>query len=220
MQVKLWLKIGAVAVSVVAVGPLFAPNLMAFPYRAQVGRHQVYSVTPLPPAIEGVVRIADSKVAASPSGSFRASDQSIFLTGGGWRWKWLAATRQNSFAITRAVNDAIIVNRADVANDEVHRRAMIGDRRSLSGVIAHEMTHASIRSHFGSMADWRYPSVLREGYCDFVAGEGSLTDAEARALLQQGAEHPALAYWTGRKRIEGELGSNGYDIDRLFAEWR
>lgn len=80
---KLWFKIGALTASGIAVGPLFAPNLLAFPYQAQVGRHQVYSVTPLPATIEAVVRNADRKVGASPSGSFRASDQPIFLTGGG-----------------------------------------------------------------------------------------------------------------------------------------
>lgn len=216
---KLWLRMAAVAGSGIAVGPLFAPALMAFPYQAQVGQHQIYSVKPLPLAIVSIVRLADTKVAESPSGSFRAPDQSIFLTGGGWRWMWLAGTSQSAFAITRAVNDAIIVNGADVANNEVHRPAAIGGRRSLSGVIAHEMTHASIRSHFGISADWRYPSALREGYCDFVAGEGSLSDAQAHALIQQAANHPALPYWTGRKRIERELAS-GADIDRLFAERR
>lgn len=80
------------------------------------------------------------------------------------------------------------------------------------------MTHGLIRRHFGLLADWRYPAWLREGYCDDVAGGGSLTDAAAASLLRDGQSVPALAYWQGRKRVERRMATNDGSVDRLFAE--
>ena len=82
------------------------------------------------------------------------------------------------------------------------------------------MTHGLIRARFGITSDWRYPAWLREGYCDYVAGGGSLTDAEAARLLSTHHDHPALVYWQGRKRIEAELARNGASVDALFAAHR
>jgi len=78
------------------------------------------------------------------------------------------------------------------------------------------MTHTAIRKHFGLFADRRYPTWLREGYCDYVAGGGSLTDAEAAALIKFDPRHAALVYWRGRKRVETELNQLGGSVDALF----
>jgi hypothetical protein len=82
------------------------------------------------------------------------------------------------------------------------------------------MTHGLIRAHFGLLADWKYPAELREGYCDHVAGSSSLTDRDARMLELAGKEIPALAYWRGRKKVEGALAANHGDVDAMFANWR
>jgi hypothetical protein len=74
---------------------------------------------------------------------------------------------------------------------------------SLHGTIAHEMTHGLIRAHFGTLGDHRYPAELREGYCDYVAGGGSITDAEALKLQRSAPSAPALVYGPaqeGRRR--------------------
>lgn len=216
-QVLRWL---AFAAMLTIVAPVVAPPLLALPYKERIGAHIVRSAEPITPAVREAVADADRRVAASPSGDYRAPDQPIFLTGGGWRWFWLAGTAQGGFAVTRAVNDAIVLNRTDGAAALVHNGAEIGGQRSLAGVIAHEMTHGSLRAHFGVTANFVYPAELREGYCDYVAGEGSLSDAEAQALQARGANHPALIYWSGRKRIEKEMARPGMTVERLLAEWQ
>jgi len=95
----------------------------------------------------------------------------------------------------------------------------VAGRRSLDRVIAHEMTHGAIRAHFGPAADLRYPQELREGYCDYVADESSLSDAEAKALIARGESVPALPYWKGRKKVEARMAEPGMTVDRLFATW-
>lgn len=209
----------ALAVPLAAAAPLLAPPLLAAPYKERIGAHTVRSVEPITPAVRAAVIEADRRVAASPSGSFRAPDQAIFVTDGGWRWSWLAATARGGFAMTRAFNDTIVVNRTDPATAIVRNGAEVGGERTLAGLVAHEMTHGSLRAHFGLLADFSYPAELREGYCDYVARESSLDDAEARALKRQGRFHPALIYWSGRKRVAAEMARPGASVDRLFAEW-
>jgi hypothetical protein len=212
-----WLA-GALVSAIAA--PVLTPQLLAAPYKERVGTHVVRSVDPITPAVRAAVVEADRRVESSPSGAYRAPDQSIFLTAGGWRWLWLAGTAQGGFAVTRAINDAIIVNRTDGAKALVHNGAAVGGQRLLAGVIAHEMTHGSLRAHFGVTVDFVYPAELREGYCDYVAQESSLGDAEALALRRQGQFHPALIYWSGRKRVAEEMARPGAGVERLFAEWK
>lgn len=209
-----------VAVAVVVSLPIAAPQLLAFPYSAQIAGHRVRSVEPISLAIVAAVAEADQWVAGSGLGAARAADQPIYLTGGGWRWRWLSAPDGGAMALTRAVNEAIIVNRLDETKQFVRNGRPVGGQRKLAGVIAHEMTHGSIRAHFGWMADFRYAQRLREGYCDYVARGGTLTDAEAEALRRSGTQHPALPYWEGRKQVEGIMARPGQTVDSLFAEWR
>lgn len=208
----------ALAVAV-TIGPVYAPQLLAFPHHTTIAGHAVYSEQPLSPKLAAVVAEADRRVAASPSGTWRASNQPIFLTDGGWRWTWLSNAMRGGFAVSRAANDAIVVNRSDADKDMTYNGAPIAGERSLSGVIAHEMTHGSIRARFGLTADLRYPRELREGYCDYVAGESSLSDAQAKALIARGESAPALPYWQGRKKVEAAMAQAGMNVDRLFATW-
>lgn len=198
------------------ISPLAAPQLLAFPYSAEVGAHRIYSEAPISPRLTEVVKNADHLASRSPIAAPRT--QPIFLTDGGWRWTFLALLSRSAFAFSRSPFETIVVNRNDQAADRVFRPAAVGGVRSLSATLAHEMTHTAIRKHFGMFADRRYPAWLREGYCDFVAGGGSLTDVEAAKLLKSDPSHAALIYWDGRKRVEAELKANHGSVDALFQD--
>jgi hypothetical protein len=207
-----------VAAGLILLSPLEAPQLLAFPYVEQIGTHRIYSEVPIEPGLKAVVRAGDTLAARSPIWDADAH-QAVFLTNGGWRWAWLTLTSRGAFAISRPGSEVIIVNRSNAAADAVFTPRSLGGKRALSATLAHEMTHGAIRKHFGMLADWRYPTWLREGYCDYVAGGSSLTDAEAKALTASGTPHPALVYWRGRKRVESELQRNGGSVDGLFARF-
>lgn len=212
-------RLAAIAVFV-GLSPIAAPRLLAFPYSARIGQHHVYAEAPIDPRLAKIVAEADAAVARSPLASARAPDQSIYLTSGGWRWTWLALQSRAAFATSRPFIETVVVNRSDQRNDMVANGASIAGRRSLHGSIAHEMTHGLIRAHFGASADWRYAADLREGYCDHVAGGGSLTDEQARALGGDARNIPAFAYWQGRKKVEAALAANRGNVDAMFADWR
>ncbi len=201
-------------------GPLFAPQLLAFPYQAQVGADRVWSVTPIArPQLDKILLDAAARTATSPLVR-GAEHRDIFITDGGWRWLWLANIANGAFALSRAITDNIIINDTDIASGTVNNGSGIGSKRSLAGIVAHEKCHGMVRRQFGLLVDFTKPQWLREGYCDFVAGEGSLTPADVAFLQAKGQAHPALPYYFGRQRVAAALAANHGDIEKLFAETR
>src|SRR5690242_10700402 len=131
----------AIVAILLAVSPVAAPQLLAFPHSATIGQHRVYSEAPIDPALTKIVSQADALAAKSPLASSRRSDQPIFLTSGGWRWIWLTMQNHGTFAISRPVIETIVVNRSNQQRDIVQNGGSIAGMRSLHGVRAHEITH-------------------------------------------------------------------------------
>lgn len=204
------------------VGLLFgccvaAPQLLAFPYYADIGETRIYSETPLNLAsLRPVMARAEARVATSPIYKEPVGTR-IFLTNGGWRWRLLALTTSDAVGFTRPVSDlvsdAVILNRSNIARDKVSGRY---GTRSLSGVIAHERTHIMMRHHLGLVAGMTLPFWVREGYPEYVAGEGTLTEDEVAVLRARGDEHPAIAYFEARRRVEAALAANGDNVGALL----
>lgn len=207
-----------VALVLLVASPLREPRLLAFPYQAAVGADHVYSTAPLADdQLRPLLARANALVAASPL-HVGAEGRDIYLTDGGWRWAWLAGTSRGAFALTRPFAEAVIVNRASMTNDRVFNGAAIAGTRTLSGVIAHEKCHGMLRRRFGVLRERAVPTWLSEGYCDYVARDSSLTDAQAKALEVAGAYHPAIAYLRGREKVRALLAANGGNVDKLFDE--
>lgn len=210
-------QVTAVAIVALLVTPTFMPALLAFPYTATAGPLTVRSDRPIDQsALDKVAASSARRVASSPLAR-SVEPRAVFLTQDGWRWRWLALTNGGAFAVSKPLSEAIIINRADLSSDRVTNGRAVGGARSLSGTLAHEICHGLLRSHFGKTIDARAPAWLREGYCDHVAGESSLSEADAERLRAEGPDHPALAYYEGRQRVAAELARNGGDVDALFA---
>ena len=133
-----------------------APQLLAWPYSAEIGHTLIYSETPIPPQMRAVLARSDALVARSPFAE-PGIDRRLFLTRGGWRWDVLALTTPGAFALRRPFRDAIIVNTSDVAADRVENGAPVGGVRSLSGVIAHETTHLLVARRIGEWSAFMLP---------------------------------------------------------------
>jgi hypothetical protein len=192
-----------------------APQLLAWPYSAQIGRTLVYSEVPIPPQMRAVLARSDALVAASPLAE-PGLERRLFLTRGGWRWDLLALTSSSAFALRRPFRDAIIVNASDVAADRVENGAPVGGARSLSGVIAHETTHILVADRLGESRAFMLPGWKSEGYADYVARESSLGDADYARLRANGASRPAMFYYEARRRVAAALSRNGGNVVALL----
>lgn len=204
-------------IALLLASPLVAPQLLAFPHYAEAGDKLVWSETPINQAALGhVIARSEKLVEASPIASER-EPRDIFLTQGGWRWLWLANTSRGAFALTRHFGQNLIVNRGDTLADRIANGRAVGGSRQLSSVIAHETTHGVILRHFGLVTAAMKPRWLIEGYCDHIAQESALKDADVQRLAARDEEHPALLYYHGRRRVAAALAANGGDVDALFA---
>jgi hypothetical protein len=111
----------------------------------------------------------------------------------------------------------IFINKSDLARDLVFRSAPTDNRRSLSGVIAHETAHLQIRRRFGywknlTMATWK-----KEGYCEYVAGDTTL-DYETgvkrwKANPRDGSTYQYFKYYMLVKHL---LDHEKVSVDDLF----
>lgn len=218
----LWVFAALLVVAAVIYLPasLFFPRMLFFPYRAMAGETPIYSSTPIPPEIDDVVARADARVRESAIFAPGVLRRPIFLTDGGARWRLLSLGAATGFGLNRPLGGNIVINRSSVAGDRVWNGSTVAGSRALAGVIAHERTHMLIRARFGLLADGRYPVWVREGYCDYVAGGGTLSDAEAARLRAAGSRSPALFYYDSRKRVEQTLRDNGGSVDALFGSAR
>ena len=138
----------------------------------------VYSREPIDTSIRNVLDRVESRLAAS-----KIDDDikpRIFLTNGFDVYALLSLyVGSNSFAKSYAAlpTSNIFINKADAARDLVFRRGLPSNERSLSGVIAHEMTHLWMRKRFGYWRNIAMPAWKKEGYAEYVAG-GSTLDYE------------------------------------------
>jgi hypothetical protein len=213
-----WMKLILVLPLLGMAAVLYAPMLLAFPHHAQFGQTDVYSVDPIHPRTAQIIARADGLVAQSPlyKGPFK---RQIYLTDGGWRWRVLALNASGAAGLTRWINNAVILNRADVAADIIDLNRSVGGKRTLSGLVAHETAHLLQYKHFSLRKIMSSPQWMVEGYAEHVAQETSLTDADVRHLDATGDQsHPALPYYYGKKRVGEMLAKNGRSVDKLFNE--
>lgn len=216
-----WLRWIAVAAIVVVLAPVHLPALLLFPYKTEAHGFTVRSEMPLPPRLIGpILADAQARVQTSSLANRPVQRHAIYLTRGGWRWNWLAMGSTETFAVTRMFTENTIVNRSDLARNLVYARRRIGAERSLSSDIAHETAHSMIRERFGLVTTLTAPKWVVEGYCDHVAGESTLTPAQAAAMEAAGIEHSTLANYRARLKIGEILRANGGSVERLFAQAR
>jgi hypothetical protein len=95
-----------------------------------------------------------------------------------------------------------------------------GTSRGLAGAIAHEVTHDLIRSRFGLFGARALPNWKVEGYCEYVAGEGTFDVARGVALLKAGTfdRSPAFRYLHWRLLATYALEVERIGAERFFAD--
>lgn len=203
--------------AVIVAGAVHVPAALAFPYRADFGTTTVLAERPIDRVAMGrVLARADRLLAASPLYRPGLSRQ-VVLTDGGWRWNILSIGARDSIAFRRPFAHALIFNRHSVAADRVTNGAPLGGVRTLSGTIAHEMTHRLVADHIGEWAALRLPAWKREGYPDHVAQETSIRPQDEVVIRQRDPDARVLTYYEGRRRVAAELMRNGGSVDALLT---
>lgn len=198
------------------VATRFFPETLIWPYKTKIGDTQIYSEQPIAREMASVLAQSDALLRNSQIYS-DGYGKRIFLTDGGWRWKFLALNVAGALAQSTSVTEAIVINRSSISANWVRNGNAIGGERALSSVIAHERTHGLIRARYGLFASRFQPVWKREGYCDYISGATSLSAAQVAELKRRGERHPAIVYYEGREKVRQILEVEGKTVDQLFA---
>jgi hypothetical protein len=193
-----------------------APQFLIWPHYTKIGYFDVYSEEVIDPHVSKILQSAQELIVRSSIRS-TAFSRSIFLTNGGWRWKLISLRSSGAFAISIPFTEAIITNETRLRENIILTGRIRGGIRNLDRVIAHEMTHGLLRSHFGYFETILKPDWLIEGYCDYVADNSSLSEADVADLKAKGENHPAIQYFEGRKKIAKLINVDRMTIDQIFA---
>src|SRR5262245_19464313 len=155
-----------------------------FAHEVTYKNFKVYSPEPLDQRLYKVVDDAEARLARSTIYD-RGIDRRVFLTGSHGMYAFLSNKAFNSFANSVPFINNILINKSDVTDDWVFLNRPERNKRSLSGVIAHEVTHLSMRDKVGTLRASLMPTWKNEGYCEYIAGDSTITLEEGAKLWKE-----------------------------------
>ena len=120
--------------------------------------------------------------------------EKVFLCDSPWLFTLFSPISANAFAFSVPITDNVFVAAADASGDMARSRAPVYNTRVFSSVVAHDITHGLIRHRLGWLRGNLLPTWIAEGYCDYVAGEGSFPEATGRYLLASGRSDPSPSF--------------------------
>jgi hypothetical protein len=187
-----------------------------FAYSVAYDRYTVHSREPMT-GIEHVIDAAEQRLKVSPiyNDSVRPS---IYLTNGHRMYALLSHKAYKSFANSVPFIDNIFINKTDISADLVYIDRPLNDHRSLSGVIAHEVTHLLIRQRYGTVAASMMPVWKNEGYCEYIAGDSTIPLSEGIRLWRENpSDDSSYRYLKYHAMIKYLLEVEGMTVDEMFT---
>jgi len=188
-----------------------------FAYSTEFGGFKVYSREPIDQSIEKVLNDAETRLRRSPLYDESVSRR-VFLTGGFGMYALLSNKAYRSFANSVPFINNIVVSKTDVPNDLVYVDRTYHNSRSLSGVIAHEVTHLFIRQRYGTINASLMPTWKNEGYCEFVAGDSTISLEEGMRLWRENkSDDASYRYLKYHLMVRHLLEKENMSVDDLFT---
>ena len=89
-------------------------------------------------------------------------------------------------------------------------------QRTLSGSIAHEITHRLLRWHEGFWKELRHPRWIVEGYCDLIAQDSPLPIRDAVDMLKNGEQPPGSMMVVYRLMMDHLIHEKGLTIRQII----
>ena len=149
------------------------------------GKFDVYSRVPVDENINRVLDLAEERLLKS-SIYDEATARRIFLADSHGFYTFLSNKAFRSFANSVPMLDNVLVNKSDVAADKVFIQRAFRNNRSLSGVVAHEVTHLFLRKKFGTArVMFSIPAWKNEGYCEYIAGDTTISFEDGMELWRE-----------------------------------
>ena len=121
------------------------------------------------------------------------------------------------YAVTYPIINNIFISKTDIESNLVQRNAEEDNERSLSSVIAHEVTHNLIENEIGIRANKKLETWKKEGYCEYISGEKTLNLKAGIKKVYKNPNSSSLAfnYLKYRILVSYLLDIKGYSFHSL-----
>jgi len=188
-----------------------------FAYSRAHGQFNVHSREPLD-GIETVLDSAETRLRRSPLYDGE-TERPIYLTNGFGMYALLSHKAFRSFANSVSFIDNVFINKTDIGTDLVFVNREKNNSRSLSGVIAHEVTHLFIRKRYGSARVILMPAWKNEGYCEYIAGDTTIPfDEGIRLWRENPSDDTGYRYIKYQAMVKYLLETERLTVDQLFTQ--
>jgi hypothetical protein len=190
-----------------------------FGHQVSSGNLTVYSREPLDENINVLLDRVQQRLATSPLNSADVKPK-IFFTNSFRFYSVLSLyVGDNSFGKGYAAlpTSNIFINKSDAASDLVFRNEPSRNQRSLSGVIAHEITHLLVRKRYGYWRNLTMPAWKKEGYAEYVAGDTTLDyETGVRLWKANPSDSSGYQYFKYYMLVKYLLEHDKLSVDDLF----
>lgn len=195
---------------------LIFPQIL-FAHAVSHKNFKVYARQPLDENITRVLDLAEEKLKKSPIYDERVKEKIFFSDSFGF-YTFQYPVSRNSFASTIPGIGNVRINKSDIGGDLVFRNTDADNRRSLSGIIAHEITHNLIRKRFGLVNSLvKLPKWKDEGYCEYIAGETTLSFEEGVKRWRENPNDSAkYDYFKYHQMVKYLLDDEKISVEDLF----
>ena len=177
---------------------------------------KVYSRQPIDGNVYKVLDDAEARLSKSTIYD-REVSRRVFLTNSHGLYTFLSNKAFRSFANSVPFIDNILVNKSDVGADLVFLNRPQNNKRSLSGVVAHEVTHLFIRKRVGTLRAALMPTWKNEGYCEYIAEDSTITFTEGVRLWKENPKDDSkYRYFKYHAMVKYLLETEKLTIDDVF----
>jgi len=133
---------------------------------------------------------------------FKTIKQDIFICNSFNEFTFFALLSRKAFAVNYPVFQNIFLSKSFASENYILRNGKENNKRTLSGVIAHETVHSLLENKLGILKYKLLPSWKNEGYCDFIAKESSFNEKKGLRDIcndKDNSESTSFKYFKYRK---------------------
>ncbi|MCL5244466.1 hypothetical protein M4I21_01510 [Cellulophaga sp. 20_2_10] len=148
-------------------------------------------------------------------------NQDIFICNNFNEFTFFALFSRKAFAINYPITQNIFLSKSSISDNVIFRNAKENNKRTVSGVIAHETVHSLLENKLGSFKCKLLPSWKSEGYCDFIANESSFNKEKGLEDIcndKEDIDDPSFKYFKFRMVTAYLLKERKIGIDKFLYD--